>query len=196
MKAKPVSSPGLVVMAFLIMIPRVIACCFIPRRLRYSAPARQQSRSLCPGPRVASLKMTVSDSPGLAPAALVTGSTDGIGLTTARELATNHGYHVLIHGRNAQRIARAVAAISKNVWALPPADLSTVQGSRDVAAHTIRMCQEKNLSLDILVNNAGVFSEKLKRTPDLGLEQTFAVNVLAPFCYYILSIATITQAEK
>jgi NAD(P)-dependent dehydrogenase (short-subunit alcohol dehydrogenase family) len=60
-------------------------------------------------------------------------------------------------------------------------DLSTVDGSRRLAAEVERLCEEQpDLQLTVLMNNAGVFSEEHVVTDD-GLELTFAVNVVAPF---------------
>ncbi|GAX12233.1 hypothetical protein FisN_1Hh162 [Fistulifera solaris] len=117
-------------------------------------------------------------------AVLVTGSTDGIGITTAKHLAKK-GYDVLIHGRDSQRIAAAVKVVQAfgsqgKVLPLPPADLSTVQGCRQLVQHVEQLCNKENLALSIIMNNAGVFAEQHVLTED-GLELTFAVNVMAPF---------------
>ncbi|GAX21327.1 hypothetical protein FisN_1Lh162 [Fistulifera solaris] len=118
-------------------------------------------------------------------AVLVTGSTDGIGITTAKHLAKK-GYDVLIHGRDSQRIEAAVKAVQafgsqgNKVLPLPPADLSTVQGCRRLVQQVEQLCDKENLALSIIMNNAGVFAEKHVLTED-GLELTFAVNVMAPF---------------
>ena len=119
-----------------------------------------------------------------AAAALVTGSTDGIGLTTATQLASQ-GYTVLLHGRSAQRLERAYQHIQQKVpdsriHALPPADLSTVTGAEQLAQSTLEYCQSQSLSLPILMNNAGVYSENHVVTSD-GTELTFAVNVVATY---------------
>ena len=45
---------------------------------------------------------------------LITGSTDGIGLLTAKKLATN-GHNVLLHGRNEAKLAAAAKEIGGNV---------------------------------------------------------------------------------
>lgn len=123
---------------------------------------------------------------------LVTGSTDGIGVTTAKNMALQ-GYHVLVHGRDEDRIRKAKEAIQSfvsrrgsaediqsRVTSPPAADLSTVQGTRQLAANVIRTCQDQGLDLQVLMNNAGVYSEDHVITND-GTELTFAVNVVAPF---------------
>ena len=136
------------------------------------------------------------------PAVLVTGSTDGIGVTTAKNLA-EAGYDVLVHGRDAQRIEAAVSTIKSwlshrsneesRIFALPPTDLSTVQGSRDLAAHVQQLVDsDPDLHLTVLMNNAGVYSERHVVTQD-GLEQTFAVNVVAPFVLTSLLLPTLLK---
>jgi len=118
---------------------------------------------------------------------LVTGASDGIGVTTAKNMAAK-GYDVLIHGRDAGRIDRAEKQIisfaeegSCRIFSLPPADLSTIEGCKQLAKDVETLCDENDLQLSVLMNNAGVFNEKLITTSDAALEQTFAVNVLAPF---------------
>lgn len=123
------------------------------------------------------------------PTALVTGSTDGIGVTTAKNLAAK-GYNVIVHGRDPKRIDAACTKIKKFVgdWSNDQdvlvetlqADLSTIQGCERLAQDVKKLCLEKDLKLTVLMNNAGVYSEKLVRTED-DLEVTFAVNVMAPF---------------
>lgn len=133
------------------------------------------------------LSMALFHVTALRQAALVTGSTDGIGLTTAKNLAAQ-GYDVLIHGRDAKRVAQAQQAVQKfaadshrqQVWALEPADLATVNGATLLARQVHHLCSTQGLQLEIVMNNAGVFSEDHVLTSD-GLELTFAVNVVAPF---------------
>jgi NAD(P)-dependent dehydrogenase (short-subunit alcohol dehydrogenase family) len=127
----------------------------------------------------------------LRPTALVTGSTDGIGLTTAKNLAAK-GYDVIIHGRDASRVeqaAKAVRSLVENpsndagsplILTLPPVDICTVEGCKQLATDVEALCNANNLQLSVLMNNAGVYAEKHIVT-SAGLEQTFAVNVLAPF---------------
>jgi NAD(P)-dependent dehydrogenase (short-subunit alcohol dehydrogenase family) len=125
------------------------------------------------------------------PAALITGSTDGIGLTTAKNLAAK-GYDVVIHGRDATRVEQAAKRVrsfvenrsndpgSPLILTLPPVDISTVEGCKQLATDVEQLCNANNLQLSVLTNNAGVYTEKHIVT-SAGLEQTFAVNVLAPF---------------
>jgi NAD(P)-dependent dehydrogenase (short-subunit alcohol dehydrogenase family) len=138
---------------------------------------------------VAVLLVLMSAVHAFRPAALVTGATDGIGLTTAKNLAAK-GYNVVVHGRDEKRIQMACNVIRKfvNDWSDDPdvliesvqADLSTVRGCERMAQDVTTLCRQKNLQLTVLMNNAGVYAETLRTTTD-GTEVTFAVNVVAPF---------------
>lgn len=110
---------------------------------------------------------------------LLTGATDGIGLETARTLASL-GHHMLLHGRNPEKLA----GTAKTLEALPGAgpvesfvadlaDLTQVEAmARAVAA--------AHDHLDVLINNAGVFRLAEPRT-GAGLDARFVVNTLAPY---------------
>ncbi|KAG5178086.1 oxidoreductase [Tribonema minus] len=111
--------------------------------------------------------------------ALVTGSTDGIGRHTATKLATD-GATVLVHGRNQERLAKAVEGVKKQssndqVHGIL-ADISTLAGMRTLSTAV----HQHTSVLDILVSNAGIF-ESCRRTTEDGTELVFATNVLAPF---------------
>lgn len=138
------------------------------------------------------------------PTALVTGSTDGIGLTTAKNLAAK-GYNVLLHGKDSGRIEKACAVIhafveehsnDPSVLVLPiKADIQTVNGCEGLVSQVQRVCQEKDLKLSVLMNNAGVYVEELTLTSD-GTEQTFAVNVLAPFIISSMLLPSLLQQRS
>lgn len=139
------------------------------------------------------------------PTVLVTGATDGIGVTTAKNMAAR-GYNVIIHGRDQKRIERARVAVTEwieksyvedvRVYALPPADLSTVEGSRSLVRDVRSLCErEPDLSLNVIMNNAGVYAEDHVITED-GLELTFAVNVLAPFVVSSLLLPVLLRRPK
>jgi NAD(P)-dependent dehydrogenase (short-subunit alcohol dehydrogenase family) len=112
---------------------------------------------------------------------LITGATDGIGRTTARNVAKSFD-RVLVHGRDDQRIQQIVKEIGKDkAVALPPADLSSIDQCRALATNVRAVCADRGLTLSTLLNNAGVYSEQHYLTNDGRTELTFAVNVLAPF---------------
>lgn len=139
--------------------------------------------------RIATLVLLISAAHAFRPSALVTGATDGIGLTTAKNLAAK-GFNVVVHGRDDKRITSACNVIRKfvNDWSNDPdiliesvqADLSTVRDCERMAQDVTKLCRQKNLHLTVLMNNAGVYAENLRTTTD-GTELTFAVNVVAPF---------------
>lgn len=110
---------------------------------------------------------------------LVTGSTDGIGLETAKALA-GMGHHVLLHGRNSERLARAKQSILK---AFPSAQLDLFLADFASLTDVRRLAfdiKNKVEKLDVLINNAGVYMKERVLSRD-GYEMTFAVNQIAPF---------------
>ena len=110
---------------------------------------------------------------------LVTGSTDGIGLATARQLVSM-GHHVLLHGRNPAKLEDA----ERSLAALPGggrvesylADLSRM-GDVVTLAKTIT---KQHNQVDVLINNAGIFRTPAPITQD-KLDVRFAVNTFAPY---------------
>lgn len=110
---------------------------------------------------------------------LITGSTDGIGLETAKMLISK-GHKVLLHGRNLAKLENAQTLLS----AIPgtgqvesyEADLSRMANVESLA----KAVAEKHPALDVLINNAGVYQTPHRITPD-GLDVRFAVNAIAPY---------------
>jgi NAD(P)-dependent dehydrogenase (short-subunit alcohol dehydrogenase family) len=107
--------------------------------------------------------------------ALVTGSTAGIGFATARLLA-GEGAEVVINGRTAERVNRAIERIREDFPSAPltgvAADLGTARGCAEVI--------ERVPSVDILVNNVGIFEPKpFEEIPDEDWVRFFEVNVLS-----------------
>jgi len=108
---------------------------------------------------------------------LVTGSTDGIGRETALELA-RLGARVIVHGRNAARVADAYEEVKSAADSTPPApvvaDFSSLAQVRALAAEL----EQRGVALDTLINNAGVYMKRRELSED-GIELTLAVNHFA-----------------
>lgn len=107
--------------------------------------------------------------------ALVTGSTAGIGFTTAAGLY-REGASVVLNGRSSQRVEEAVARLrgqggDGEVSGIA-ADLSTAAGVAELVG--------KLPEVDILVNNMGIFEPKpFEEIPDADWMRFFETNVLS-----------------
>jgi len=115
--------------------------------------------------------------------ALVTGATDGLGRGLAKRLAAM-GMSVHVHGRNADKLARAhdeiLAATGNERVFTHRADLASLAEVRGLADEIGALD-----ALHLLINNAGIGSG-LPDSPDReesvdGIELRFAVNYLAGF---------------
>ena len=103
--------------------------------------------------------------------AVVTGSTQGIGLAIARRLA-EAGADVVVNGRDPERVARTVESLAGLAVRGVAADVTSAEGAQSLvdAAGTV----------DVLVNNLGIFGS----TPALEIDDDewrrfFDVNVLS-----------------
>jgi len=102
--------------------------------------------------------------------ALVTGSTQGIGLAIAEALAGS-GARVAVNGRTAQRVEEAVAKLGGDVVGVA-VDVTTEEGAAQLL-HELS-------AVDILVNNLGIFGAvPAREITDEQWRQYFDVNVLA-----------------
>jgi retinol dehydrogenase 14 len=109
---------------------------------------------------------------------LVTGASGGIGRATAEGLS-GLGARVGIVGRDHARTERAAADIRRSTGRevdVFVADMSAQTEVRRLAAEVLAAYPR----LDVLVNNVGGYWAHRHVTAD-GLEQTFALNHLAPF---------------
>jgi len=109
----------------------------------------------------------------------ITGATDGIGLETAKLLAPQ-GHTLLIHGRNADKLASVKEELTAVTGVGPvetyKADFSVMANVEALAAEVLRAHER----VDILINNAGVYKTSKPRT-DEGYDLRFAVNTFAPY---------------
>lgn len=99
----------------------------------------------------------------------ITGSTDGIGRSAARQLLDG-GHEVVVHARSAER-GRPVAAELGGAR-LVVGDLADLDQVRDLVGQIG--------SVDVLVHNAGVWPQPGAPRSAQGHEPAFAVNALAP----------------
>ena len=107
--------------------------------------------------------------------AIVTGSTAGIGLATAKGLAAA-GAKVVVNGRTQEAVERAVKAIDTGAPGADvagfAADLGNAGGCNALAA--------VHPSCDILVNNLGIYGEQdFFAIPDSEWTHFFEVNVMS-----------------
>ena len=109
---------------------------------------------------------------------LITGATDGIGLATAKKLASQN-HHLLLHGRSIKKlkdVEQQLACLSAGRVQTYLGDLSELAQVRALAE---RVAAEHK-HIDVLINNAGIFKASNPITHE-GLDIRFCVNTIAPF---------------
>lgn len=104
----------------------------------------------------------------------VTGSSDGIGRQTARQLVEG-GHRVVLHARDDSRAKEAARAVPGTAG-VAVGDLSALAGIRQAAGSASALGP-----YDAVIHNAGVGSAPARRPTADGYEQIFAVNVLGPY---------------
>lgn len=104
---------------------------------------------------------------------LITGSSDGLGLLTAK-LLSQRSHQVVLHARNSSRAHDATSACP-SAHACITGDLSTLAGIRAFAAEA-----DRHGPYDAVMHNAGLYFGALRRTAD-GVPALVAVNTLAPY---------------
>ena len=107
---------------------------------------------------------------------VISGASSGIGLETARMLASK-GAEVCLTARRADPLAAAAKEIGDGAWAWP-CDVADPESVVALAAET----KTRWGAVDGLVNNAGVAPmARLDETPNDVWDETFAINVRGPF---------------
>ena len=104
---------------------------------------------------------------------LITGATDGIGLEAAKNFAAK-GHKVLLHGRSAEKMAKALEHVGAGAEGYL-ADLTSLEATRAMASEIL----SKHDVLDVLINNAGVL--KAPNPIVDGMDVRLIVNTLAPY---------------
>jgi NAD(P)-dependent dehydrogenase (short-subunit alcohol dehydrogenase family) len=108
--------------------------------------------------------------------ALVIGGTGGLGRATA-ELLAQKDYTIVVAGRNADKGAEVVSAITSagGTAAFMAVDLADRQSIRNLHANI----QQQYSRLDIAVNAAGVLGPltRIHETPEKQLDDLFAINI-------------------
>ncbi|KAF0718542.1 Aste57867_1644 [Aphanomyces stellatus] len=108
--------------------------------------------------------------------AIVTGSSTGMGLVTARELAKK-GCHVIMACRSRDKTIAAIAAIAKDApEAASKLDFMelNLMSLKSVFAFT-EAFKARKLPLHLLINNAGILTPPFQLSED-GIESQFATN--------------------
>ncbi|MGL5859685.1 MAG: SDR family oxidoreductase [Phycicoccus sp.] len=119
--------------------------------------------------------------------ALVTGANKGIGLEISRQLAQS-GVHVLLTGRDEDRVRAAVASLAGTEMSVTPlvldvTDETTFDGARRY------LDEQAEGRLDILVNNAAIRVEPYGRSPS---EQPLS-DWAATFATNLFGVVRVTQ---
>ena len=124
----------------------------------------------------------------------MTGASAGIGKATALGLA-KLGATVIMPCRNMEKGNSAASEIESRVAGarviVMPLDLRSQSAIRSF----VKDFQTRFHQLDVLINNAGVINKKNILTKD-GIEETLAVNVLAPFMLNNLLMNELLRAPQ
>jgi len=113
---------------------------------------------------------------------LVTGSSDGLGRISARQLL-EEGHEVFLHARSPARAREALAA-APGARGVLVGDLASLADTRSLAEQA-----RAAGPLDAVIHNAGLgYRDGRVETAD-GLSRLFAVNVLAPYLLTALAPA-------
>ena len=119
--------------------------------------------------------------------ALITGSTSGIGLGTARKLASE-GYHIILNGLNTPEVEDVVKDVDKlgtGKVLFSDADMSNPNQIENM----MHMIENKFGQIDIVVNNAGIqFVSPIEEFPAEKWDKILAINLSSAFHIIRLAI--------
>jgi len=114
--------------------------------------------------------------------ALITGATQGVGRAMAEALA-RAGAEVLIHGLNADEMAREAVLACRNTGVRAELITGDLSGSTDDCVRSVfQQALAIMPDIDILINNAGTYRDKPFLEMDLvTYEQTMRLNVASGY---------------
>ena len=111
--------------------------------------------------------------------ALITGSSQGIGLALAEGLAA-HGAHVVVNGRDGAKVEAAVQMLLDKGHAADAAVFDVT--SKDAVSDAVSDIESRYGPIDILINNAGMqFRAPLEDFPADRWEQLLTTNISSVF---------------
>jgi gluconate 5-dehydrogenase len=111
--------------------------------------------------------------------ALVTGAARGLGLEMAKCLA-RAGAEVLLNGRDAERLAPAVAMLKGEGFAATPLVFDVAD--EDAAARTFAAIEQAHGRLDVLISNVGLRNrQRLEELSSEDMRAMLEVNLTTPF---------------
>src|SRR5689334_2172077 len=111
--------------------------------------------------------------------ALVTGSSQGIGLALAQGL-TEHGAEVVLNGRDADKLAAAAAGLKDAGHKVSVAVFDVTNA--EAVKQGVEAIEKNTGAIDILINNAGMqFRSPLEEFPVEKWEQLLATNISSAF---------------
>lgn len=113
------------------------------------------------------------------PLALVTGSTQGIGLAVAQILARKHSYHVLLGVRNVQNCEKIASELREAGHQASVVELNL--SSEQSVLNAVATIQHDYGYLDVLVNNAAILFDRDESLSKWDLyTTTLRTNVIGP----------------
>ncbi len=122
---------------------------------------------------------------------LITGSTDGIGKVTAKQLAKK-GHRIIIHGRNQKKAQKVKDDLNLfNSKANHKITIADLESQKQILTLSNQLIEDED-KIDVLVNNAGIYQNRLELTED-QIEKTIAVNYHS---HFILTLLLIPLLEK
>lgn len=114
-------------------------------------------------------------------AAIVTGSTSGIGLGIARALA-QQGANILLNGLGERSEIEALTTMLSTEYKVDVAYSAADMSRPEQVAQMIAQCAERFGAVDILVNNAGIqHTAPIEEFADEKWEQILAINLSSAF---------------